>query len=186
MSLELKIETLTATLARNNELMEQLVATRQEGLAKIEALSDTKGGAEDAAAAAEKPARRTRATKAEPAPAAKEEPKKVKASKHLPKLDDESIRAYMGEWMGTFKTKEDRQPHVEFIKSVQEYFGTATLVGDTGIPLDDRKQAMFFIARHREGLPVNFDADYDFDGEPTQGGAEETDAAAEDDEYSFG
>jgi hypothetical protein len=53
---------------------------------------------------------------------------------------------------------------------------------------EDEDKAMFFLKRHVKGLPVNYDAPYDFAGDPLQDEPEVSggEAAAEDDDDLFG
>lgn len=182
MSLEAAIGSLGELLTINNDLLKQLIDGRTEALASLR-------GAD----AGDKPARRTRAPKADATPAAEPEaapaPAAPKAKKFNPKIDDENVRTYLGDWMGSTDDKEERTKRGTFVKSVMDHFGSSTFVGETGIPAENRKEALFYIERFRNGLTADFSADYDFDVDPlSQGDLEPVpeEPAATDEDYNFG
>lgn len=91
----------------------------------------------------------------------------VTASK-LPTAED--VRKALGDWMGETDEVVERDNRKGFVKSLIDHFGKRP----AELEPEQMAQVLFFLARHKAGVAVNFSADYDFGGDPTQGGAEVT------------
>lgn len=166
MSIEALLAEHTAALNANTEQLKLMNAGRQEA---ISALTTSAGAA----------APKARAKKGETAAPA---PAEVKPAG--PDVSDDAMRAFVGGWLKSSDDKDEQAARGAQLKSVLEHFSASALVGDNGIKSEDeRRQALFFITRFKEGLKVDFSADYDFDADPlSQGDVEPAgDAAAEDD-----
>lgn len=159
MNLEAAIAELNGNMVKNNALLEQLIAGRAEAVTALAAASAAgKAGAgtskkeRDAAAAA------AAAAAAKAAPPAK------------PAISDDTIRDLAGGWLKATDDKAERAVRSDFVKSMLAHFGTKTLVGPDGIQdAEARGQAVFYLKRKVAGSAVDFNAEYDFDGEPNQG-----------------
>lgn len=163
---------LSAKLDVNSGHLERVIAGQEAAMAKLEG----------------KPAAttRTRPKKEEPAAAAAEEPKtepkKVGSNpvtSNIPQTEAD-MKAYVAAWTGATDDADERASRVGFLKALADHFGGkgyAALVQSD----DTAKQAVFFIERKKLGLSVDLNAEYDFDGEPGQGGGEPAAAAEEDD-----
>jgi hypothetical protein len=156
MNLEAAITELNGNMVKNNALLEQLIAGRAEAVTALAAASaagkgTTRGGKKD-----------DKTTTAAATPPTK------------PAISDDTIRDLAGGWLKATDDKAERAVRSDFVKSMLAHFGTKTLVGPEGIQdADARAQAVFFLKRKVATLAVDFTADYDFDGEPTQGGEPE-------------
>lgn len=168
----------TATTAKNNELLERVVAGQNAAIEKIEAPKTQRKKAEPetpaAAPAAETPAQ-----------------PETKTPVATTDVTDDELKAEALAWMADVDpagaadpTKKDvakRTACADFFKAIVTNFGlNGTLTGPKAeLDGEQRAQALFYIRRRRAGLPVDFNAEYDFDGDPAQGGAA---ASASDDE----
>lgn len=173
MSIEALIERHIEALEKNTATLERVIAGQQAALDKIEAPKTprTTKKTEPAPAAAETPAA---APAADPAPAATET-----AATTAPAADvvtDEQLKAAALKWMDG-KPQEARLEAAKKMNDILAYFGVGGKLTGPESKLDDdqRKQAKFFIERWAAGLTVDFSAEYDFDGDPTQGGAVDED-----------
>lgn len=180
MSLETVLAENTAALIAHGELLKQidqnqqrLLAGQQTAIDKVEPVkatrarktkdetpattTDTKTG-EDAAVVEEKTG--TTTTAAAPVTA-------------------EQLKTFAQGWMvedgKDSATYKERGP---FLMDIQKHLGAEKLFQMTDA--DDLKKAMFFVRRKKAGLDVNFDVEYDFDGDPEQA------EAAGDDFSDFG
>ena len=178
MSIETLIEGHTAALNRNSDLLERVIAGQQAALDKIEGPKTTrapKKTAESEGAAV------TQAETPPPAAVVEEKPAAVApvvetppaaAAAAAPEVTDADIRAAATAWMdGT--SVEERTAAAAKMSTILAQFGVGgKLTGpESVLDADQRKQARFYIQRWAAGLTVDFGADYDFDGEPTQGAA---------------
>jgi hypothetical protein len=166
MSLEAALAEHTAALKENTAILTRIVAGQKEALEKVDARLG---------AAPTKPAA---AKKEEPKPAdpVKEEVKPVAAAT-VQVVNKDDVKNAALKWMDG-KSADDRKAASEKLKEVLAHFGREDekLTGpDAKLNDDECKQAKFFIERWAAGLTVDFNADYDFDGDPKQGGATESD-----------
>lgn len=81
-------------------------------------------------------------------------------------------------WLGETTDADARKERAGFVGAIGQHFGVTKPFDPTnGLPGDDaRKQTLFFLRRKRDGLPVNFSQDYDFDlhhADPAHGAEEE-------------
>jgi len=175
MSIEAAIEALTAAVQENTAEMKVMNAGREAALAQL---------TDAAASGTPKPASRSRKKAEAEAPAATDAgngasaPSTAAASDAAapsptattPEVTEDDLRNAAQTYIaGAGQDAAARAERGGQIKAITTHFGTATLVGETGINgADERKQALFFLRRLNEGLPVNFSHDYDFDGDVTQ------------------
>lgn len=159
---------LIAALKVTGENQERLIAGQAAAIEKVEAPKQT----------------RTRAKKDEQAPVAEKPESQEEPLQDTPTVtvSDDDLRQVAGDFLkGDGKlTAEQVTERRDFVASVMAELGTKKLCGpESTLDADGRKKASFFIKRKGEGLKVDFGADYDFDGDVTQGG--EPEASAEDD-----
>lgn len=154
--LNTNILSLIAALKVTSEFQERLVAGQAAAIDKVEGAKTTR-----------------RSTKKDEAPVVDpvvaETPKVDAAPTRV--VADADLRAAAAAYLKGDGS--DPTPRKEFIASVMQELGTPMLCGDKSTLDDDgRKKADFYIRRKAEGLKVDFDAEYDFDGEVTQGDGE--------------
>lgn len=164
------VQDLIAAIGVNSGHLERVIAGQEAAMAKLDGKPAPKSRAkkEDTPPATEK--------KVEPAA---EEPKKT-AVFSLPSTEAE-MKAYVAAWTGATDDADERASRVDFLKALATHFGGKGY-GALVQSEETAKQAVFFIERKKLGLKVDLNAEYDFDGEPGQGG----DSAAEADEDDFG
>lgn len=150
------VSALNAVTAANTAILEKLEAGREAALAQLE---------HNAAA---KPATRTRKKET---PAAAEPTPAPAATETVATVSDDDLRAAAVAYMkGAGEDATARAARGANIKAITDHFGTATLVGPTGIQEPEQKvQALFYLKRFDAGAEVNFSAEYDFSGDPSQG-----------------
>lgn len=165
----------TAAITRNSELLERVVAGQSAAIEKIEG-----GKTKPAATAKAEPAPAVPTSKMQPAPAkaepvpapaAKAEPIPVEPDPIAGEVTNEDVKDAANTWMGG-KTKDERVAASKKLMELLDFFGQTggKITGpESNLDAEQRKQAKFFIERWAEGLEVNFSAEYDFDGSPTQG-----------------
>ena len=158
------ITALTAAITRQSDIQERLLAGQEAALAKLE-------GA--------KPARTPRAAKvtetAAPAaaeePAPKEEPAAaVETQSFLPDVSSlEKFEAFCKGWVVAAADAEAKKDRVAFAKAVADNFGV-----EAKFPamFPHAEQVAFYFLRKAEGCKVDFNAEYDFTGDPAQGDGE--------------
>lgn len=112
-------------------------------------------------------------------------PKKTETVKPTPAANvvtDEALKNAAVAWMNaSTKGKSDADAKAikgdaaKFLGDILTFFGCGGKLTGAESKLDDdqRKQAKFFIERKAAGLPVDFSADYDLDGDVKQGAAAE-------------
>lgn len=168
MSIEALLAENTAALNANTEQLKLLNAGREDALAALTAKSDA-------------PKATGRGRKA-----ATPEPVDTPAETKKPTVDvsDDAMRAFVSGWLKSTEDAGEIAARGEQLKSILAHFGVTALVGDKGITgEDERRQALFFVTRFKEGLTVDFKADYDFDADPlSQGDVEPAAAEAEEED----
>lgn len=171
MSLEAALAEHTAALKENNVLLTQVVAGQKAALEKI-----GEGKAGTNRAPKDKPAA--------PPAAGAEQPKTESTATNAAAITDDDLKATAAAWMAG-KPAEERKAAAEKIFEMLEWMGFTRKDKLTGpeskLTDEQRKQAKFFIQRWAAGATVDFNTDYDFDGDPAQGAA-----AAEPDADPFG
>jgi hypothetical protein len=181
MSIETALAELTAAVVANTAILEKLEAGREAALAQLEAKGETKttrtrkpkasdDSAGDAAGNASGAEGASTGSQAGGATAA------VKST--APTADEALVRQVATDYIkGAGDNAEERKARAGNIKRITDHFGTAALAGDNGIKdAEQRAQAVFYLKRYDAGLEVNFSAEYDFTGDPTQGAAEAEDS----------
>ncbi|WP_242136965.1 hypothetical protein [Sphingomonas sp. TREG-RG-20F-R18-01] len=158
--LNTNILALVAALKVTGENQERLIAGQGAAIAKVEAPKRTRRtkeeiAADDAAAAATGTASTTEADTG------------AKART----VSDEELRAIAPKYLNG--TVDDATKKREFMQSMMAELGTSKLCGpESKLDADARLRAAFYLERKAEGLPVDFSAEYDFNGDPTQPGSE--------------
>lgn len=178
MAIEALLERIAVGLEANTAVLQILNAGREASLEQLK-----KAGEAGEAA----PARATRKKKADEAPAVTETataptavPPAAAAAPvdGLSALETELKAAVTAHIEGT-TVAEEKAARVADIQAIMAHFG-GKLVGPQSTLDDDQKaQALFYVRRYAAGLPVDFSQDYDFAGDPTQGGLEPAGAAAD-------
>lgn len=158
MSLEEKLEANTAALNRNSDLLERVVAGQQAAMAQLEGGKAGTG--------------RGRGKKAEEAPSGDEgkapTTEKAAAPAHLKLVDEATLTDRVKSFTGAVDG-DDRQKRIDFLKAAAEALGlkpSPKAIAEKGGT--ELKKFAFYLERQIAGKPVDFKADYDFDGEPTQ------------------
>ena len=180
MSLEAKIEELTGTVAALIAIVEKQVGIQERlaagAAAAMEKMESGKAGA------AEGKATRTRKPKdaeaeATPTPKPAEEPAPTAsgAEDAASVASDVSFGEFAKKWMNdvpNLDTKDkssagypEYQKRGKLLMGILGHFGVAK-VGE--LPEEKHSKAKFFIERSIAGKEVDFDADYDFAGDPAQ------------------
>lgn len=89
----------------------------------------------------------------------------------------EAFKEYVGKWTGEVEPgTPERAKRVDLLKAIASHFGVNPKFPEL---FPHVKEAVFFIERSKAGLEVNLKVDYDYSGDPKQGG--EAPAADEDD-----
>ena len=175
----------TAATEKNNELLERVIAGQTAAIDKIEAPKAARAKKETAP---EAPATTpTETPVADPAPA-------TETVKPAVEVTDDELKNAALNWMADVDpagaadpAKKDlakRTACADFFKAIVANFGLGgTLTGPKSeLSAEQRAQALFYIKRKAEGLTVDFNADYDFSGDPTQGGVGNEEPAVGDDD----
>lgn len=195
MSIEAKIEALTAAIEKNTAQQGELIAVLTKNTDTMGVMIDGRQEALEALtskdAEPKKPAKKAAAKKAKEEPAAeepaaeepKEEPKtKAKADAWDPDLSAEGIRNHFVPYISG-ATGDEKQKRVDQLAGILAELGADTInptEGKTHLESDDdRRKAVFYITRYANGLPVDFKADYDFNADPL---TQATEPAASDDD----
>lgn len=169
MSLEQKIEKLTEALAKNNELLTAVVAGQKAAMTKLTEASTVTTTSNKAANTADNTTSTRRGR-----PPKVETPAKESKTTSSVEFTNEMLKEATLPWMTAAKGDE-KAAIKDFLKALTTEFGVTkvTEIADQ----DELKRALFYVARRKEGLEVDFNAEYDFDGEPTQdvGGSEAED-----------
>lgn len=179
MSLEAALAENTAQIAAFTSLMqdkvlpvyERLIAGQAAALDKIEAPKATRTtrAKKDDAPAPEP-------VTAEPAATASGEGDAVSASETAVSMVDDVKPVGLSHLEKLKKAGDTEAANAfgAFMLSINSHFGGSAKLFERTDP-DEAKQTLFFIKRKIAGLPVDFSADYDFDGDPEQGGASASD-----------
>ncbi len=85
-------------------------------------------------------------------------------------------------WLGETDNADERKDRAAFVASIGQHFGVKKPFDPSEGLVDDeqRKQTLFFLRRKREGLKVDFAADYDFDADPLADQTQESESAEDD------
>lgn len=180
MALEEVILGLTAAVQQNTAILERVIGNQNAAIATMEADKKPATPRKKAADKAQEAAAEGNATNAataqtqagstetpNSAPAAANEPAKQVWS-ILPSYDQKTVGEWANPWIVEATDPEVRKERGQFLLETLQHLGAGKLseIADD----ETRKQFVFFIHMKREGLTVNFNADYDFDVDPlTQG-----------------
>ena len=196
MSIEAKIEALTAATEKNTAQMGELIAVLGKNTDTMGVMIDGRQEALEALtskdAEPKKPAKKAAAKKPKEEPAAEEakEEAKPKAEEKPaawnPDISADGIRQHFVPYL-TGADGEEKQKRVEHLSAILKELGAESInpaAGKTHLESDDdRRKAVFYITRYANGLPVDFKADYDFDADPL---TQATEPAASDDDDLVG
>lgn len=170
---------LTAALEVNTANLERVIAGQAAAMEKLEGTKATgtrtpRAKKEDAT------------PKTEDAPKVEEKPKnpdKPKAAA-LPKNADE-LKTFVSAWTGGTDDADERAARVQFLKDIAAELGVAPKFAELAGAEDGIKKTVFYINRKKEGLKVDFGADYDLDGDPAQDAAGNEDGGVTDSDDDF-
>ena len=153
-----------AALKSNTATMETLIEGRTDAIAALTSNSDDKPT----------PTRKPRAKKADPEPEAekaeekKPEPKKAEWS---PDLSADGLRSAFSPYLTAVKDDADKKARIANVSAILSEIGVETInpiEGKKALETDeDKRRALFYLERFKAGLPVDFNADYDFNADPT-------------------
>ena len=156
MSIEAKIDELIAALNANTAITERVVAGQEAALAK---LGD--GGTAKATRTRKPKEEAAEVKNAEPAPPESGEAAAKTASDKEPTLTIDDIKATVASFAGMDDDKEARGKRVAWLKELAGYFYPNGEKTGTEALMYDAKLATFFIERKKQGLPVDFGAEYE-------------------------
>jgi len=195
MSIEQKLDELTAAVLKNTETAMSLIAALGVTAANQERLILGQTKAIEVATSPEGKATTRRRSKPADEPAVTEPAEAVVEAASEPAVEgrvvtEDEVRVLAAGWLKSATDPEVRKEVGEFLSATAANFGRKKLLG----PVDpakphlgegitdpaELKQAWFFISRKQAGLPVDFGADYDFDGGVDQGGS------SDDDDFDIG
>lgn len=169
MSLEEALLEHTAALKENTEILKRVVAGQQAALDKLDG-AKASGSTGRGRGKKEEPAAQEPEKAPEPTPTPEPE-----TTSFLPAIkvgDDEALKAHVQPWLGAAeKGTPEATARVDFLKDAAKELGVNPKFTELAADADRLKQFLFFFERKKAGLEVNFSADYDFDGDPTQGGS---------------
>lgn len=179
MSLEALLAENTAALTTQTAILERVLLGQEAAMAKLEGATTT-ARKPRATKAAEETAAPTGNAEAS-APAATATPADAAASASDPTQDD--LKALAMKWRGTAADQAAKDVQNTLLVAIVAKIGAAKLTGPEGPTDPDQiRQAMFYIERASAGLPVDLNADYDFDGPVDQGVAAAAEVVAEEDD----
>lgn len=179
MSLEAKIEELTGAVTALAEIVKSQVAIQERLVAgQAAALEKIEGGKEKATTT-----RRTRAAKDEPeaapAPKAEEPAPTASGAEDAASASSEpkkvSFADYAKAWLNSQEQgSAEYKRRGKLLMSILGNFGAGKI---SEVDEKHHTAAVFFIKRDEAGKPIDFDAEYDFAGDPAQD-VEDDDAAS--------
>lgn len=177
------IEALTAALTRNSDLLERVIAGQEAAIAKLEGGSaprttrSRKAAAEEVADAGKAAPASTASGDTGAGAAANDAPAASPLKAIIDAITDaDTMKAFVQKWTQGTEDADERKKRVDLLKAIAQHLGVETKF-DALVP--HKAQTVFYIERSKAGCSVDFAADYDFDGDPAQGGA----PAASDDDF---
>lgn len=186
MSLEAEIAELRGTITALTEVLKQQIAVTERVVAGQAAAIEKLEAAKPSSAGT-----RTRKQKEEPAAAADEgksndapadtasgaaDASSASEEKKPAHPTGADLEAHIKAWTGSTDDADERAKRVAVLRDIATHFG-----GKGFAPLiENPREAYFYVERAKAGLTIDFKADYDFDGDPAQGGS----AAATEDEFA--
>ena len=186
------VTALTAVMEKMIHNQERLLAGQQAAIEKVAAGNPdkpTRGRPKKNAEpepAAETPATDTQPTSEKPADTESGEADVKTASDKPAENAVPPFKDVAKKWMDKAeKGTDEYKKRGVAVMGILGHFGAGKM---SELPEDAEDKAMFFLKRHVKGLPVNYDAPYDFAGDPLQDEPEVSggEAAAEDDDDLFG
>lgn len=187
MSLEALLAENTAALTAQTAILERVLLGQEAAMAKLEGVTTTRRpratkAAEDAVmAAGNLVAACVAEVSSESTPAATGTQADAAVSASDPTQDD--LKALAMKWRGTATDDATKAKQNELLVAIVAKIGAKKLSGPEGPTDPDQiRQAMFYIERASAGLPVDLNADYDFDGPIEQGVATAHEVVAEEDD----
>lgn len=88
------------------------------------------------------------------------------------------------DYIGGGANDDEKKARTANIVSIMEHFGTKLVGPQSTLDAEQKQQALFYVKRFAAGCTVNFAEDYDFAGDPTQGGLDA--AAPAEEEFAIG
>ena len=184
MSIEKLLEDVKSSLDKNTAMQAEVLAAVKANTGTMETLVE---GRADAIAALtsnndDKPAptRKTRAKKADAEPETdkadekKAEDKKAEpetAAKWSPDLSPDGLRAAFSPYLTGETDPDKKKARIANVSAILAEIGVETINPIEGKKAletdDDKRRALFYLERFKAGLPVDFNADYDFNADPT-------------------
>lgn len=159
MSLEEQIGRLVKAVERNNELLEQNLAGREDLLKAAGKLAPKASAAEGEDKTPSK--RKKKAAEEDEAPKAKDKAEKIEMKK---KVDiDELLKEY-GAWINSTTDKAERLKMKEFIGAVLDELGVGKLAE---IEPSDAPKALYWLEKKKAGQKVNFSEELGEDDDNT-------------------
>lgn len=181
MSLEALLAENTAALTTQTAILERVLLGQEAAMAKLEGATTARKPR--ATKAAEETTAQTGNAEAssESAPAATATPAAGAASASEPTQND--LKALAMKWRETAADQAAKDVQNALLVAIVAKIGAVKLTGPEG-PTDPDQigQVMFYIERAAAGLPVDLNADYDFNGPVDQGVAAAAEVAAEEDD----
>jgi hypothetical protein len=186
MSLEATIQALIVVQEKNTDALERLLAGREDALEQLKnaaspAATGTRSRAKKVDTVAETVVENGAAAAATTAATASVETKTV--ARPVDATNDE-LKARIAAWLGTDPAQQaERKPQ---LAALLAQLGSPAVAGEKSTITDEQRyHATFYVERFKAGLPVDFGADYDFDGDPLNQdapAADEEPAAAEEED----
>lgn len=157
-----QIGELLAATGTNTKTLETLIAGREEALEQL-----TSKDAEPKKPAKKKPA----AKKAEPEPETKAEEKPAAEPEAWnPDLSPEAMRDAFTPYLTGTSDEAEKKTRVSNVTAILNELGAESINPKEGKKHleseDDKRKALFYVSRFTAGLPVDFNADYDFNADP--------------------
>ncbi len=167
MSLEAKIEALTGAVTALGVLIERQVAIQERLAAGADAaLAKMEGGSPAAAGKASRgrPKKETEAATETPKPS--EEPADTASQEPAADSASESFPTFSKSWLdGAEQGSDEYKRRGKLLMGILGNFGAGKIK-----ELDEKHHAaaIFYIKRDQSGKKINFEAEYDFAGDPAQ------------------
>ncbi len=169
MSIESKIDDLIAAVAANTEavaaqtaIQERLLVGQQAALEKIDG---GKAAATGKGKAATSRAKKAEEDKKKPADTESQE-EDAKTASTEKDVEDEDFATYAKAWLNSVKDgSAEYKRRGKLLMGILAHFGAGKM---SELDKKNHHKALFFLKRDEAGMVVEFDADYDFDGDPAQ------------------
>lgn len=160
------MEALTQALNRVADNQERLIKGQEAAIEKLEGAKPTSTRGRKAKEPVEEAA---------PAAAAVEPEAPTATFPHLTIKTEDALKAHISAWTGGTEDAAEKAARVQFLKDMAAEFGCAPKFSEFAAEPERLKKSVFYVDRKKAGLPVDFGADYDFDGDPAQGVSDDSD-----------